>query len=94
MNERKMMKVLDYKSIMLIQIVTTMIALILFMYLVISDNMVVTPFFFMTLSLCFFISGYQLYRKNGIVAQKFIFNIVGIVLFIIAFQDLMVLFLD
>lgn len=89
MNETKRAKVLEYKSVMLIQIVTTMIALILFLYLAISDNMVVAPFFFMSLSLCFFISGYRLYMKNRIVAQKIVFYIAGSVLFIIALQDLM-----
>jgi len=66
-----------------------MIALFLFIYLAISDNMVVLPFFFMSLSLCFFISGFRLYKKNRIVAQKVIFYIGGIVLFIIALQDLL-----
>ncbi|MEK5440984.1 hypothetical protein [Fredinandcohnia sp. FSL W7-1320] len=89
MNETKRTRVFDYKSIMIIQLFTTMIALILFIYLTISDNMVVAPFFFTSISLCFFISGFRLYKKNRIVAQKVIFYIVGIVLFIIALQDLL-----
>ena len=89
MNETKRPRVFNYKSILRIQIFTTIIALILFMYLTISDNMVVVPFFFISLSLCFIISGFRLYKKNRIVAQKVIFYIVGIVLFIIALQDLL-----
>ncbi|MCC3357068.1 hypothetical protein [Bacillus sp. REN16] len=88
MNEPKRTGDFDYKSIMLLQIFATLLALIIFVYLTISDNMLVAPFFFMSLSLCFFISGFRLYKKNRIVAQKFMFYIVGIVLFIIALQDL------
>ncbi|WP_010280793.1 hypothetical protein [Bacillus timonensis] len=88
MNETKSARFNGNKSIMLIQIVTTMIAVILFMYLIISDNMVVAPFFYMSLSLCFFIIGFRLYKKNRIIAQKVVLYIVGIVLFIIALQDL------
>ncbi|WP_026908855.1 hypothetical protein [Paucisalibacillus globulus] len=82
------MKVLELKPILLIQIVTTVLALGLFVYLAITDNMVVAPLFFMSLSLCFLISGFRLYKKNRIVAQKVVFYIVGIILFIIALQDL------
>lgn len=89
MNETKNSRVFNYKSILRIQIFTTIIALILFMYLTISDNMIVAPYFFISLSLCFIISGLRLYKKNRIVAQKVIFYIVGIVLFIIALQDLL-----
>ncbi|MBM7607281.1 hypothetical protein JOD29_000518 [Lysinibacillus composti] len=91
MNETKRAKVLENRNglILLIQKVIIIIALILFMYLAFSDNMVVAPFFYMSLSLGFFISGYLLYKKNSIVAQKIAFYIAGIVLVIIAFQDLM-----
>jgi len=90
MNETTIAKVVKYqnKSVLLIQIAITLIALVLFMYLAISDNMVVAPFFFMSLSLCFFISGYRLYMRNRITAQKVVFYIVGIVIFTIALQDL------
>jgi hypothetical protein len=81
-------KVLELKPIMLIQIVITILALGLFVYLAITDNMVVAPLFFMSLSLCFLISGFRLYKKNRIVAQKVVFYIGGIILFIIALQDL------
>jgi hypothetical protein len=81
-------KVLELKPIMLIQIVITILALGLFVYLAITDNMVVAPLFFMSLSLCFLISGFRLYKKNRIVSQKVVFYIVGIILFIIALQDL------
>lgn len=89
MNEMKRPRVFNDKSILRIQIFATIIALILFIYLNISDNMVVFPFFLISLSLCFIISGFRLYRKNRTVTQKVIFYIVGITLFIIALQDLL-----
>jgi hypothetical protein len=51
--------------------------------------MVVAPYFTVSLSICFFVSGYRLYKKNRIVAQKVIFYIAGIILVIIALQDLL-----
>ena len=58
------MKVLELKPIMLIQIVITILALGLFVYLAITDNMVVAPLFFMSLSLCFLISGFRLFSSK------------------------------
>ncbi|WP_453996142.1 hypothetical protein [Bacillus nitroreducens] len=89
MIEVKRERVCDVKAMMFIHAFTTMISLILFVYLTITDNMVVAPFFFMSVSLCFFISGIRFYKKNRIVAQLIAFFIVGTVLLIVALQDLL-----
>jgi putative effector of murein hydrolase len=91
MNESKITQGVDdhYKSVFSIQMAITIITLVLFLYLAISDNMMMAPFFYISLSLCFFISGYRLYKKNRVVSQKRVFYFAGIVIFIIAIQDFM-----
>ncbi|WP_449540203.1 hypothetical protein [Ferdinandcohnia sp. Marseille-Q9671] len=91
MKESKITQGLDnhVKSVFSIQMAITIITLVLFLYLAFSDNMMVAPFFYLSLSLCFFVSGYRLYKKNRVGSQKRVFYFAGIVISIIAIQDFM-----